>query len=119
MTDTPETFGRNMRDWQHELRKIARAEDLADACRDVPRLLDVELNDHAQSDAYLAAYVEWLCSRHGAEMPEWVFADERIAKKAWVDSPGIKNLSFIQAPGCFRKRGVLTLPEDPIKKSLF
>lgn len=71
-----------------------------------------QLKDHGQCDAYLAAYIEWLCNRHGVDVPDWVNAPERIAEVAWFDHPPLWQDAFIHAPGVFRKRGVFTRPDD-------
>ena len=68
-----EDFGRNVRDWQHELRKVRSRPAFARLVSEVPPLLRDRLNDGGQCDAYLAAYVEWLSDRAGVEAPDWVF----------------------------------------------
>ena len=74
-----ETFGRNVRDWQHELRKVRSRPAFTRLVSDIPPLLHDRLNDGGQCDAYLAAYVEWLSDRAGIEAPDWVFDPRRSA----------------------------------------
>ncbi|MEM7791487.1 MAG: hypothetical protein AAF546_08815 [Verrucomicrobiota bacterium] len=107
-----ESFGRNLRDWQHELRKVSSRKEFAKRIAEAPILIAEQNGDHGQSDAYLAAYVEWLCERNGIETPEWVDEPERIARKAWFDLPSFWQDSFVYAPGPFRRRGVFTRPDD-------
>ena len=54
----PETFGRNLRDWQHVLRQVHSRKEFARRVAEAPPLLRSRLNDYGQCDAYLAAYVE-------------------------------------------------------------
>jgi hypothetical protein len=74
-----------------------------------------ELKDDRQCDAYLAAYVEWLCERHGVPTPDWLEQAERFANKAWFDYPPLWRDSFVHAPAAFRRRGVFTRPEDVLR----
>ncbi|MEQ9824554.1 MAG: hypothetical protein ABQ298_09235 [Puniceicoccaceae bacterium] len=109
-----ETFGRNVRDWQHELRKVPHKNEWCRRVESAPQLLEPILHDAGQCDAYLAAYVEWLCHRVGIEAPDWVNEPERFAQRPWFDLPDLWQDSFVQAPGSFRVRGVFTIPENVI-----
>lgn len=108
----PESFGRNLRDWQHELRRITSRKAFIQRILEPPPLMEGQLKDHGQSDAYLAAYVAWLCERHGVSAPDWVNDPERIASQAWYDYPLLWQDALVHAPGAFRRRGVFTRPED-------
>jgi hypothetical protein len=110
----PETFGRNLRDWQHELRKVHHRAGLARRFADPPPLLRDRLCDHGQCDAYLAAYVEWLGDRAGIAAPEWTRDPARVADRAWYDYPPLWRQSFVLAPAAFRRRGIFTQPENVI-----
>lgn len=114
-TDDTESFGRNLRDWQHELRKVSSRKDFARRIEAAPQRLNSKLKDDQQCDAYLAAYVEWLCERHGVPVPAWVNEPERCAVKAWYDYPPLWQDSFVHAPAAFRRRGVFTRPEDVLR----
>ncbi|MCH8541729.1 MAG: hypothetical protein LAT58_13300 [Opitutales bacterium] len=111
----PETFGRNLRDWQHELRRITSRQAFAQRIQEPPPLLAGKLRDHGQCDAYLAAYVDWLCQRHGVPVPDWANDTERCAVKAWYDYPPLWQDALINAPGAFRRRGVFTRPDDVLR----
>jgi len=67
-----ESFGRNLRDWQHELRHVTSRQEFARRITEAPALIREKLQNDAQCDAYLAAYVEWLCERHAVPMPDWL-----------------------------------------------
>lgn len=112
---TPEDFGRNVRDWQHELRKVHDRPSFVQSVAEAPLLLRETLGDNGACDAYLAAYVEWLSDRLGVTPPDWVFEPERSASAAWYDYPPLWVQSFVRAPGAFRRRAVFTTPEDPIR----
>lgn len=112
VTHDPESFGRNLRDWQHELRHVTSRKDFIERIKDAPAPLREKLTDSGQCDAYLAAYVEWLCERHGVPTPAWLAEPNRVATKAWYDYPPLWQDSFVHAPGAFRRRGVFTRPED-------
>lgn len=107
-----EEFGRAVRDWQHELRKVHSRPEFAKRIENAPPLLRTRLSDHGQCDAYLAAYVEWLADRAGVDAPSWVNDPQRVADKAWFDYPPLWIQSFVSAPAAFRRRGVFTKPDN-------
>jgi hypothetical protein len=115
--DNGEAFGRAVRDWQHELRKVHNRAELLRNMETPPVLLKKALKDHGQADAYLAAYVEWLCEQQGVTPPSWVKEGQRRCTKAFYDIPEIWMVSLAHAPGSFRRRGVFTVPENPITLS--
>lgn len=106
-----EIFGRNVRDWQHELKLIGSRPEFARRIREAPPLLRDRLGDHGQCDAYLAAYVEWLCEKIGLEPPRWTADPRRVADKAWFDYPPLWKQSLVLAPAAFRRHHVFTVPE--------
>jgi len=115
MSESAEAFGRNLRDWQHELAKVTNRKDFAGRIEESPPAMRARLGDAGQCDAYLAAYVEWLCERHGVPLPEWLDDEFRRADKPWHDHPPLWMDSFVHAPGAFRRRGVFTRPEDVLR----
>ncbi len=106
-----ETFGRNVRDWQHELRKVHTRPEFQRRIAGPPPLLRGRLNDHGQCDAYIAAYVEWLCEQVGMDAPSWTNDPRRVADRAWYDYPPLWPQALITAPGAFRRRHVFTRPD--------
>jgi len=110
-----ETFGRNVRDWQHELRKVRSRPAFLRLVNAAPPFLRDRLKDGGQCDAYLAAYVEWLSDRAGIKAPEWVFDSRRVADRAWFDYPPLWAQSFVAAPAAFRRRGVFTKPDNVVR----
>lgn len=114
-TEDAESFGRNLRDWQHELRRLSNRKEFVLQIAEAPPLIQNRLGDDGQSDAYLAAYVEWLCERHGIPTPDWLSETRRTASKAWYDYPPLWPDSLVHAPGPFRRRGIFTRPEDVLR----
>lgn len=110
-----ETFGRNVRDWQHELCKATSRPAFARLVNEAPPLLRDHLRDGGQCDAYLAAYVEWLSDRAGIKAPVWVFDPRRVADEPWFDYPPLWAQSFVSAPAAFRRRGVFTKPDNVLR----
>ncbi len=100
-----------MRDWQHELTKVHSRAEFSRRISDPPPLLRDRFDEHGQCDAYLAAYVEWLCERVGLEPPSWTHDPRRVADRAWYDHPPLWKQALVEAPGAFRRRHVFTKPE--------
>ncbi|MDP0497799.1 MAG: hypothetical protein Q7Q73_16480 [Verrucomicrobiota bacterium JB024] len=111
-SDTPEAFGRNLRDWQHELRRVHARPEFARRVRETPALISSRLGDGGVGDAYLAAYVDWLCGKAGIDAPDWVDDSKRVADKAWYDTPKNWKQLLVLSPGAFRQRHLFTIPEN-------
>lgn len=109
-----EDWGRNLRDWQHVARNYHSRPEILRSVGDPPEIMRDILEDGGVCDAYLAAYVEWLCDRAGLVAPDWVNDPRRVVDKPWFDSPPLWKACFVEAPGAFRKRGVYTRPENVI-----
>ena len=107
-----EDWGRNVRDWQHVIRNFHSRGEFLQSVEEPPALMREFLDDGGLCDAYLAAYVEWLCERAGVGIPEWVHDPRRVVDKPWFDFPSAWKACFVQAPGTFRRRGVFTKPEN-------
>jgi hypothetical protein len=109
-----EDWGRNVRDWQHVVRNFHSRPEILKSVEEAPPIMRDHLNDDGLCDAYLAAYVEWLCDRACVEAPEWVHDPRRIVAKPWFDYEPMWKACFVEAPGAFRRRGVFTKPENVI-----
>lgn len=59
-------------------------------------------------DAFLAALVEWLAVRHGAEVPPWVRNPSRYLDAAWwvTTMPSLHAWEFAGSPASFQSHGV-------------
>ena len=80
---TPAEFGRNLRDWFHELRLLTSGAELARACRVRPPQRAGLFRDGGVADAFLAAQVEHLCTGAGLRAPRWVYAPGYVLRQPW------------------------------------
>lgn len=109
-------FGRNLRDWLHELRRASsRSLAAAAIAHEPPRLAD-RFPQGRVADAWLAAYAEHLAGKVGRPAPAWAFAPDRIAPEPSFDegaeSPGLRMLALIHAPLAFKRRNIFTPSVD-------
>jgi len=111
-SQSPEDFGRNLRDWQHELRQVHSRPELRHRVEEAPLLMKRRLRDGGVADAYLAAYVDWLCGKADIESPDWVEDPKRIATRAWYDTPKLWKQLLVLSPGAFRRRHLFTEPDN-------
>jgi hypothetical protein len=115
-SETLTDFGRNLRDWLHELRR-ASSRPLAGAAiaEEPPRLAD-RFPEGRVADAWLAAYAEHLAGKIGQPAPAWAFGPERIATEpsfdAGADSPALRGLALAHAPLAFKRRNLFTPSVD-------
>lgn len=111
-TGSLEDFGRNLRDWLHELRRASSRPQVRAAIADKPRTLRKNFADGAIADAWLAAYAELLAQRTHLKPPEWAFSRSRVAPEPWFanksGSLGSRILALQQAPLAFKRRNLYT-----------
>lgn len=111
-TESLEDFGRNLRDWLHELRRISSRPQVRAAMADKPRTLRRNFTGGAVADAWLAAYAELLSQRTHSRPPEWSFSRSRIAPEPWFanesGSLGSRILALREAPLAFKRRNLYT-----------
>lgn len=107
-----EDFGRNLRDWQHEIsRRVSNTKEFEDRLQEVPELLADRFEGGDVADAYLAAYADWLSVHAKLQSPHWSKDPQRKLNTPWyADSNQIQLESL--APESFRIRGVYTVPES-------
>lgn len=110
-SDSIGDFGRHLRDWLHELRRVSSRPQAALTIADEPpRLHDKFAQGHV-ADAWLAAYAEHLASKAGTVAPEWAFAPWRTAKDPIFDegtTPALRTLALAGAPLAFKRRNIFT-----------
>ncbi len=111
MSDSLESFGMHLRDWQHEVQRCgmhsrpALARCIVEAppfCRDRFQGGDI-------ADAYLAAYAEWLADRAGLQRPAWTADRLRVAEDPWFATP-LRGHLLVVTPAAFRQRNLFTVP---------
>jgi len=109
-------FGRHLRDWLHELRRVSSRTQAAAAIADEPARLREKFPEGHVADAWLAAYAEHLSGKIGVPAPEWAFAPWRNAAEPIFDeggdSPALRTLALAHAPLAFKRRNIFTPSVD-------
>jgi len=105
-------FGRHLRDWLHELRRVSSRTQAAASIADEPARLRKRFPEGHVADAWLAAYAEHLAGKVGIPAPEWAFAPWRTAAEPVFDeggdSPALRTLALAHAPLAFKRRNIFT-----------
>ena len=107
-----EDFGRNLRDWQHEIQRggVHSCVELAKRLHPEPELLRGIFEGGDTADAYLAAYAEWIADRAGVARPAWTHDKARVLSDPWFATPDHRRL-LVTTPASFRQRNLFTSPE--------
>jgi len=84
-------FGRHLRDWLHELRRVSSRTQAAASIASEPARLREKFPEGHVADAWLAAYAEHL---------------------AGGDSPALRALALAHAPFAFKRRNIFTPSVD-------
>ncbi len=111
-SDSLESFGKSLRDWQHEIQRggVHSKSEFAKRIKESPALLVDRFPQGDVADAYLAAYAEWLADRAGIERPDWTADVNRVAQTPWFSTP-VRGRLLATAPASFRQRNIFTVPE--------
>ncbi len=108
---TPDEFGLNTGDWEHEItRRITSRPELAARLAEAPPLLAGKFPEGDVYDAYMAALAEWLSDRNHIPRPEWVYDKRRMAREPWFSTPTYATL-LVHTPASFKQRNIFTIPE--------
>lgn len=111
-SDSIGDFGRHLRDWLHELRRVStRRQAAAVITEEPPRLSEKFPHGHI-ADAWLAAYAEHVAGKVRATAPEWAFASWRISEDPIFDegsTPALRTLALIHSPLAFKRRNRVNL----------
>ena len=106
-----EDFGRNLRDWQHEIsRRVSSPKEFKLRLQEAPELLADKFEESEVADAYLAAYADWLSIRANIKSPRWVENPQRRLTTPWYADSNHSQLESL-APESFRIHGVYTVPD--------
>jgi hypothetical protein len=109
-------FGRLLRDWLHELRRLSSRPQAAAAIAEEPARLRDKFPEGHVADAWLAAYAEHLAGKIGAPAPAWAFAPWRTAAEPIFDEGGgnaaLRALALAHAPFAFKRRNIFTPAVD-------
>lgn len=114
-SDSIADFGRHLRDWLHELRRVSSRAQAAVAIADEPPILREKFTQGETADAWLAAYAEHLASKIGVLAPEWAFATSRTADHPLFDegsTPVLRAHALARAPLAFKRRNIFTPSVD-------
>lgn len=115
-SETLADFGRNLRDWLHELRRASSRGLAAAAITDEPPRLAGKFPQGRVADAWLAAYAEHLAGKIGQPAPAWAFAPHRVATDPSFDEgaegPAFRTLALAHAPPAFKRRNIFTPAVD-------
>ncbi len=107
-----EDFGRNLRDWQHEIsRRVSSAKEFKLRLQEAPKLLVEKFEEGEVADAYLAAYADWLSIRANIKSPSWVIDSRRRLETPWYADSNHAQLEKI-TPESFRIHGIHTVPDS-------
>lgn len=109
-------FGRHLRDWLHELRRVSSRTQASSAIASEPSRLREKFSRGEVADAWLAAYAEHLAGKIGRPPPDWVFAPWRTAAEPIFDeggdSPALRKIALARAPLAFKRRNIFTPSVD-------
>lgn len=108
-------FGRHLRDWLHELRRLSSREQAVVTINGEPPRLASKFEQGSIADAWLGAYAEHLANRIGRPAPEWAFAPGRISTHPLFDAgstKALRALSFVNSPLAFKRRNIFTPSVD-------
>lgn len=114
-SESLEEFGRNLRDWLHELRSVSSRRQAEATVADEPPWLRGKFNRGHIADAWLAAYAEHLATKIGAKPPRWAFAQDRACDNPTFDdgsTAGLRALALAQSPLAFKRRNIFTPSVD-------
>jgi hypothetical protein len=107
-----EDFGRELRDWLHELRRISSRPQVKAIIADEPSILRDRFPDGEVADAWLAAYAEHLAQKSGIAPPPWAFDKNRVAQEPWfaneAGSRTSRILALKRSPLAFKRRNLYT-----------
>lgn len=111
-SDSLQSFGMNLRDWQHEIQRggVHSRNELAKRLEQAPSLLATHFQGGDCADAYLAAYAEWLADKAGIPRPDWCGDPNRVSREPWFSMPVRGHLVAV-TPASFRQRNLFTIPD--------
>lgn len=111
-SDNLQSFGMNLRDWQHEIQRggVHSRKELARRLKQAPPLLTKGFHGGDCADAYLAAYAEWLADKAGIPRPDWCGDPRRVSREPWFATP-LRGHLLAVSPASFRQRNLFTIPD--------
>jgi len=112
ISNSLESFGMNLRDWQHEIQRgfVRSRLEFQRRLKALPPRCEGHFAGGDVADAYLAAYGEWLADCAGIERPAWTRDPKRVATDPWFSTP-LRGRLLATTPASFRQRNIFTTPE--------
>ncbi len=103
-------FGHEFADWLHTVRTLRTRPQLAAAIADKPALLRERFPEGAVSDAWLAAYAEYLAAKIRVKVPAWAKSPRRIAPEPWFSTANRPSRlrALRDSPPAFKNRNLFT-----------
>ncbi len=112
LSDSLQSFGMNLRDWQHEIVRggVHSRNELSRRLAEAPERCEGRFAGGDVADAYLAAYAEWLADGAGVARPDWTSDPSQVARDPWFATP-LRGRLLATTPASFRQRNLFTVPE--------
>ena len=105
--DSLEAFGRLFQDWLHSVRTFSSRPQVLQAIKEEPPRLAKRFASGAVSDAWLAAYAEFIAKRLNAATPKW--SAGRVTPEPWFGTSGdeLARVSALRdSPQPFKSRNL-------------
>ncbi len=115
LASTREEFERELRAWLEGMREVGSRPELRRRVTDSPPLLRSRLVDRGHCDAFLAAWVEWVCLGAGLKPPQWVEQPNRVKDFLPEDARDLDPAVVAATPGAFRRRNLFLVPEPVVR----
>lgn len=112
--DHLEDFGYQLRDWQHELRKVSSRRELEQRLAKAPGRVARRFDEGEIADAYLAGYCAFLADCAGIKRPEWTSSPSRISRIPWFSHQDRKRL-LVTTPCALREKNMFTEAENVLR----
>jgi hypothetical protein len=115
-SDSLSDFGRNLRDWLHQIRRVSSRPQAAAAIAEEPPLLREKFLQGDVADSWLAAYADHLAGKAHINAPKWAFSLKRISPEPLFDqggaAPALRFLALERSPLAFKRRNIFTPAVD-------
>lgn len=117
-SDSLESFGFNLRDWQHEISRLVTSHQaLQQRIQEAPPILASRFEGGKIADAYLAAYAEWLANKANLPTPLWARRKSRILANPWYSCSNHASLEN-STPDSFKKAVSSPCPKTSTTQNL-
>jgi len=121
-SDSEESFGRNLADFEHELVRLTSRKGLLASIQARPPLLAEVFSTGRVADAWLAAYAEELAYRFNLDYPGWIWEPDRFLDSPYIHdhhSSRLKVWHTLKSPVSCSRRNLfvdLHLPQIQLRR---